>query len=45
MVLDDDVVAWLQANAHDVPGYKALISQALLEHVRRENKARGLPSP
>ncbi len=37
--LDDDVVAWLQANAHDVPGYKALINRALLEHVRRE-KAR-----
>ena len=38
--LDDDVVAWLQANAHDVPGYKALINRALREHVRRE-KARG----
>ena len=37
--LDDDVVAWLQANAHDVPGYKALINRALREHVRRE-KAR-----
>ena len=43
--LDDEVVAWLQANAHDVPGYQALINQALLEHVRREDKARGLATP
>ena len=42
--LDDDVVAWLKANAHDVPGYKALINQALREHVRRE-KARNSASP
>lgn len=41
--LDDDVAAWLKANAHDVPGYKALINQALREHVRRE-KARNFTS-
>ena len=37
--LDDDVADWLMANAHDVPGFKTLINQALREHVRRE-KAR-----
>ena len=42
--LDDDVAAWLNANATDVPGYKALISQALREHVRRE-KGRNPASP
>ncbi len=42
--LDDDVATWLQANAADVPGYKALINQVLREHVRRE-KARDPASP
>ena len=37
--LDDDVVAWLKANASDTRGYKELINRALREHVRRE-KAR-----
>ena len=37
--LDDDVAAWLKANAHDVPGYKALINHVLREYVKRE-KAR-----
>ena len=37
--LDDDVAAWLKANSHDVPGYKALINQVLREYVKRE-KAR-----
>ena len=38
--LDHDVVAWLQANAHDVSGYKALINHVLREHVRREKARR-----
>ena len=42
--LDDDVATWLEANATDVPGYKALINQALREHVRRE-KTRNSTSP
>ena len=41
--LDDDVVAWLKTNAHDVKGFKALINQALREYVRRE-KARNSAS-
>ena len=42
--LDDDVAAWLTANAHDVPGYKALINQALREHVRRGKKGNAAAS-
>ena len=42
--LDGDVAAWLKANAVDTRGYKALINQALREHVRRE-KARSNDSP
>ena len=42
--LGDDVAAWLEANATDMPGYKALINQVRREHVRRE-KARSPASP
>ena len=42
--LDDDVVAWLKANAQHVRGYRALINQVLREHVRHE-KTRNSTSP
>ena len=42
--LDDEVVAWLKANASDTQGYKDLINRAVREHVRREKTSNSASS-